>query len=229
VLWRVVAGLCSGVSLLVRAVSGLANFALRNQEERGLTTKEYWGQRSAKFGAITLFVDAILSTIASEAMVERTFQASSHLVGPMRSKLDVNLMNDQLFIACNARRIRGEETPARRPEPFLSTSEWKNLAVALVEPFSGGTKTRHAAKVEEAVGLRLGDRIEVKFMVTEGKGGAQHDVWWHAVVTHKTQHLGEYWVTYELTEEEKLKDKKPRVELFKPLTADTQWRLLSDS
>jgi len=98
----------------------------------------------------------------------------------------------------------------------------------LSDPEDGHPKTRHAIKVEAAMSLSVGDKVEVKFLMHDVSSKNEHEEWWEGVITGTTTTLGEHWIAYKRTQLEMDKNKPPKSILFQPLSTDKSWRFLGD-
>jgi len=118
-----------------------------------------------KFAPIRLFVEACQSLLLSEASVERSFSTQARIFPPVRNRLAQQQVNNELFVACNYKKLIVHLAKPRKVRHWITEALWKELCLSVSQPDGDKRKvTRARTKAEKAQALGIGSRVKVAFI-----------------------------------------------------------------
>ena len=178
----------------------LAQFKIRATENKKST---YWDDKLVTDSWVVEFLLDIKNALVTEASVERSFMLQSKLFRPERTRLTTETMNALMFMKGNTRNFTSRTAAPR--SHTLPLDEWKILATTLCTP-TANRPTRRTST--DASMIRFCSKIEVAF----NEDGEQN--WYVGTVTGGSG--DDFTIVYETD--------PLKIEAFKPLTVDTDWR-----
>ena len=203
---------------------GAVEEALVKFANRTAGDKNFWTSKKLMYPRVSQFVDEIRAALQTEACVERSFAAQTNVIRSA-PRIHSKTCNDRLFISINASRIEREVPAKDSPKVghdvvlcvakgnIMTHLKWKELIFTFAgeEPGVDGRVTRAMQRHETAANIGVATRVSVAFRVDGvlkyfpgtivGRVGPDN-----------------YKIVYDSNAE--------KVEVFKPLSADDDWKIL---